>query len=394
MTSGCKIRKFAHAEHIDDVHKLLKFRAGKKVAEGGFNTIYEVMVPSQEIVSAGVTIPNYHILHQQPNALLRIGQFAAHDAKKVQTEINLLWRLGRQGISPRIMNIFWDCHNDEYRLAVIMERWGASLETYFNTEYWERESANIAARLSNLLKRLAEEQVLCVDVKPGNVVVRHTGSKISDMRLIDFGGDFCFEKKTDSRLNYAMMLILMQGYTHRRWPNELGNFLLPYIKPLLADAQIRKELLRRAVDEEDPMLERWEWTTGDATRGLKSDRPFLEYVQGDPSLKNFIEQVALQPLPQRNTRSFASSTSSQDEIFTRTPESSPDEILTSKIASAIPSRESHVSRFSRFSHFSRQTRRSQRQSRRNQRLQRALLSRQSQQRLTRYTNLNRMKLVG
>ena len=80
-------------------------------------------------------------------------------------------------------------------LYIVMDRYDDDLETVLceNPEARDGMIKNrdrIGAAITACIQTLAHERIFVYDLKPSNVVIRVAGDKI-DVRIIDFGRDFC-----------------------------------------------------------------------------------------------------------------------------------------------------------------------------------------------------------
>lgn len=95
------------------------------------------------------------------------------------------------GIGPEVHSIFVDKKN---RVGVIeMEQFEMSALKYLTDTLGKPKVAPKAyqTKLKSLLRRMVAIRAVCEDLRPENFVVRVAKSGAVDLRLIDYGGDFC-----------------------------------------------------------------------------------------------------------------------------------------------------------------------------------------------------------
>lgn len=255
----CARDNFPGAVWMPNVRQLVQFKPGSRFGKGGFNSVFNLLIPREEKISDEISILDPSKYFHNPKALIRIGEFSHLRADEMQTEINLQWKMSKLGLGPKVFGMYWDCFLDDkyqdpdpaFHLAIVMERFDMNLWEYFVEHDWSKNAAQVATMLNKLLRSLAQQNVLCLDVKPPNVMVRlRPGTdEIVSMRLIDFGGDFCFERKQNIELNYTLMLLIFQAITQKTFPKEAQNgFLKPYLKLALANLDIRKRIIHLSKD--------------------------------------------------------------------------------------------------------------------------------------------------
>ena len=98
------------------------------------------------------------------------------------------------GVGPKVYAAWYARHATQEwpsGLYVVMERFDDDLETLLlDTDLTEHRDA-IQTSLVHCLSTLARERILVFDLKPSNIVVRITDGDHVDVRMIDFGRDFC-----------------------------------------------------------------------------------------------------------------------------------------------------------------------------------------------------------
>ena len=96
------------------------------------------------------------------------------EAKWAQDMANL-------GLGPKVFNI----DVKENHGVIVMQRYQTSLASYLKSG-----NNDVLPNLIAMLCHIAKHRIVCFDMKPENIVIDNDPST---MKLIDFGGDFCFQ---------------------------------------------------------------------------------------------------------------------------------------------------------------------------------------------------------
>jgi hypothetical protein len=135
------------------------------------------------------------------NSLIRIEQIHRGRNKReaVVEGLELNKRLGAKHIAPAVKDSFHipkQSEDDEDvigYMVMVMDRYTMNLQDFLGLE--PNDTTLLGMNVSHLFRRLAREYILCLDLKPSNIVLNvdkeHGVWVPKHMRLIDFGGDFC-----------------------------------------------------------------------------------------------------------------------------------------------------------------------------------------------------------
>ena len=107
-----------------------------------------------------------------------------------------------------------------------LEYFDGSLRDYM--EKFRNNNATVASHLKSLFSKMAASHLLCVDLKPENVVVQFdkTTGVITKMRLIDFDNVFCLEHvQEDNFVLFLSMLCIYSINSGRQYPNLFKGLL-------------------------------------------------------------------------------------------------------------------------------------------------------------------------
>ena len=126
----------------------------------------------------------------------------------IQAEIKLSEMLGKEGIGPLVHEIKSLTQHGMSLFGIVMDKYDSDLFDWLETE--EANIDNVVNQVVSLISKLVKKGYTCIDMKPGNIVVRKKEGRI-DVRLIDFDGDFCTSTTDERKLisKYAMLLMLL-----------------------------------------------------------------------------------------------------------------------------------------------------------------------------------------
>jgi len=137
---------------------------------------------------------------QNNEILLRVEDILPDNPlRDAKMTIKLQKQLAVHGIAPELYESFevprdrHDRKEVKKFLVTVMERYSCDLMSFIKTK--ESDTTLLGMNIAHLFKRLAKRHIMCADLKPQNIVLN---SKMIDgvlvpmeMRLIDFGADFC-----------------------------------------------------------------------------------------------------------------------------------------------------------------------------------------------------------
>lgn len=167
--------------------------------------------------------------------------------------------LAEKKIAPNIVGQhYWD-----NVFVTVMDRFDFDLSDVYDDDIIDRTMIDI--NISFLLRRMANNNLICFDLKPNNIVVNVNNDErpqITDMKLIDFGGDFCVHKQktpqkfiqdrkiTDKfykKVLYAVMLYMYYLNTSDLYGHDTTKFVLTRLRGFRHDADSDNELLYAAM---------------------------------------------------------------------------------------------------------------------------------------------------
>jgi hypothetical protein len=103
-------------------------------------------------------------------------------------------RAAELGVAPRLHAAWYSRHARDgwpSGLYMLMEYFDMDLDTFLRRDRQEEERSSVRAGIVASLQALAAEGMLLFDLKASNVVVRLTEGGGADVRMIDYGRDFC-----------------------------------------------------------------------------------------------------------------------------------------------------------------------------------------------------------
>ncbi len=194
-------RRCTKMEEYTKSHELLNFCSNLKdiklteiLGEGTFGIVYlgEAIYKSMKIPIAVKIIKS--ILSDK-------------DFEKLDHEITFTYNMGTLGLGPKVYDAFYFINKQGgYKQVIIMDYY-----KYNGIEALEKadktESIDIITKMINLIKKMVfTHGMYCVDIKPGNFVVN---ADLNEVKLIDFGSDWCFPQKlmTDNEKSLFQILI-------------------------------------------------------------------------------------------------------------------------------------------------------------------------------------------
>lgn len=130
--------------------------------------------------------------------------------------------MANKGIGPKIYKAFYITDEEvveeesnyfvkHFVLYIIMEKFDNSLEKFLDSKDVSKENKEIAIKMSmDLLKdQIYKVGLYCIDIKPGNYVVNLGSDGKLNVKMIDFGADYC--KRSVNELRYTKGCVLANG---------------------------------------------------------------------------------------------------------------------------------------------------------------------------------------
>ena len=157
----------------------------KEIGSGSNNRVYRAINEEGDMVA--IRIPRRKSDTEKANFALR--------------EFKHTLIASRLGVAPVLYDAWYNRHakkNQKAGLYFIQEHYPCDMLTAFS-EYYEtiiEKKEMIADKIGKTIKTLADSELLCYDLKPGNIVVNFESD--IDLKFIDFGNEFCeYSHKVD-----------------------------------------------------------------------------------------------------------------------------------------------------------------------------------------------------
>lgn len=210
---------------VDQQLQDLGLKTGKKLGSGGFSNVYEVK--------------------DHPKLVIRTQPWSPSTANNIINETKLALGLATLEVAPQIYHAF----HDRKTHVFIMEKYDMDLKMYLKSAAdtsWEMG-------VEFLLLKLARLFILCADIKPGNIVIKtNKKNDIIDMRLIDFGGDYCRPTKCPKNKEHVcqkaifiVMLLLVRQHILKYSSRVYSEALFQNtIEIILEDTRVFEEVDR------------------------------------------------------------------------------------------------------------------------------------------------------
>ncbi len=167
------------------------------------------------------------------------------DFEDLNLEISFSYNMGVLGLGPKIYDAFYIIDdNDKYKQVIIMDYYKHDGTDAFKVAN-KKQATEIIVQMIKLLKYMIfTNKMYCVDIKPANFIVNE---KLDDVKLIDFGSDWCTPQKlmTDSE-EQLFQILIFQLYS-----------LISKIYIALNDDELGEVFCRYFSDQLLPALEKY-----------------------------------------------------------------------------------------------------------------------------------------
>ena len=137
------------------------------------------------------------------------------------------WKFANDnGLCPKVLFFGYYYEKDEIYSCIISERYHGSMFDYFETNC-DRQGIcdQLTQQIIALLNKMTNGGYICYDIKPENTVYRtadvDNSKTISDVRLIDWDGDFCINDR--SAKDYKLISRLIMASHFKRFDSNLFN---------------------------------------------------------------------------------------------------------------------------------------------------------------------------
>lgn len=190
------------------VKKLPIVISKKKVGSGSYNVVYDAVIEN------GCKDAGKKVIYRRTKDYL-------DSRASFVDELKMVIKMAKIGAGPEIYDSGVDSKDRGY---MILEHYPSSLRKLMDNKKppkWEK----IEEALAGSLKKMAQAEIFCSDLKFRNVVARELSSGKLECKMIDFGDDFCALESnlilpprvtrgvpsppSSSKVLYAAMLMLM-----------------------------------------------------------------------------------------------------------------------------------------------------------------------------------------
>ena len=137
------------------------------------------------------------------------------------------WKFANDnGLCPKVLFFGYYYEKDEIYSCIISERYHGSMFDYFETNCKKKKICDeLTQQIIDLLNKMTDGGYICYDIKPENTVYRtadiDSSTTISDVRLIDWDGDFCINHT--SAKDYKLISRLIMASHFKRFDSNLFN---------------------------------------------------------------------------------------------------------------------------------------------------------------------------
>ena len=135
------------------------------------------------------------------------------------------WKFANDnGLCPEVLFFGYYYEKDEIYSCIISQRYHGSMFDYFETNC-DRQGIcdQLTQQIIVLLDKMTKGGYICYDIKPENTVYRtadvDNSKTISDVRLIDWDGDFCINDR--SAKDYKLISRLIMASHFKRFDSNL-----------------------------------------------------------------------------------------------------------------------------------------------------------------------------
>ena len=183
----------------------------EEIASGSYNTIY----------------------NDGGNKAWRINTQIIYDKKELEElyrEGLLTIRLAGLEIAPKIYDYYFANYLDGFYCVQVSEysKYG-SLGYFMNQpKFVDKTIIKMAKETIQLYKRMGENEIFCIDVKPGNMIVTNDREDRLSIRIIDFDTGFCASKESEKNRKLETFLKELKVKTPSITPSQIKNGFLTF----------------------------------------------------------------------------------------------------------------------------------------------------------------------
>lgn len=137
--------------------------------------------------------------------------------QEIEAEVEYGTYMSDLGIGPKVYRSFYITYEKEGENYIItyikMGKYDYSLISFLNSSFRKRIKENAVKKCIDLIRRqVYRSNLYCIDIKPGNFVV-NISKKTLDVKMIDFGSDYC-KKEIDDLRSITCILLNYEQYIY------------------------------------------------------------------------------------------------------------------------------------------------------------------------------------
>jgi serine/threonine protein kinase len=169
------------------LHPTADVRLLDVLGEGSFGTVY----------SADYTTPDGKTLKIAVKRIETEYEYKSEINEKIDDvlyEVEYSYHMASQNIGPQVYDAFYIINKQRGMIItyILMEAFDGSSEKIYEESLSIKQYQDIHQQMIDLLhEQIYDNHMYCVDIKPGNYVVKKVGNDFVT-RIIDFGKDWCY----------------------------------------------------------------------------------------------------------------------------------------------------------------------------------------------------------
>jgi hypothetical protein len=222
-----------------------KGQLGEVIDSGSFNKIYKTNLSTD-------------ICKQNDKVVARVSGKDFRNAnddviEELENSIYNVCLMSKKKIHPKVYDA-QVMHNG--KVVIVMENYpDGNLRSYmrkirdYPSDKKEKLYNSIAKQCSTIIDKIVDNELYCVDIKPGNIVVKEVDNDV-DIRFIDFDADLCVMENTvitKKSLKYLLALNTKSKYDRSKYIKLFLKMLLANHFYLYNKANIMSKLLLKQV---------------------------------------------------------------------------------------------------------------------------------------------------
>jgi hypothetical protein len=282
-----------NSEHFKDLHKnLITYSRYGDNLEALLKSVTNVFINKLKIdkdsfisskskLGKGSYGTVYKIESKDNNYALKFSKTEEEELKDLEEEINYTKILSDNEITPKYYGSinYTNVSNGVNYSFLLSEAYDINLNDYFKSYipwYLKHKDVpdvikgykNIEERINIKLLELSKLLIFCVDLKPQNIVIKYDKVKtkqVKDLKLIDWGGDFCKDKNNLSEKNfpdrellkqviYEMMVLLIHLWFKHYNKLEFMNEVISEIESKLNKNENYREYFAKLLEFQGTLL--------------------------------------------------------------------------------------------------------------------------------------------